>query len=110
LISLQPAASSNHFVATAIKKPEAFMSINKSEILDRICYTELVYGRINKKLATCLSKPEIEALVLEVIAKTEQSGFGKTGKNIYVTNFENRIRITINSNTFRVITVDQLPR
>ena len=36
------------------------MNINKQEILENICYTELVYGRINKKLNINLSKKQIE--------------------------------------------------
>ncbi len=65
------------------------MSINKREILKNICYTELVYGRINKKLNVRFSKKQI-------------------GKNFYISNAENNIKITINSNTFRVITVDMI--
>ena len=84
------------------------MSINKIEILQNICYTELVYGRINKKLNTNFSKEQIEKLMVEVIQKSEESCFEKIGKNYYVTNFEYNIRITINSNTFRVITVDKI--
>ena len=38
------------------------MNINKTEILRNICYTELVYGRINKKLNIKLSKEQIEAI------------------------------------------------
>ena len=38
----------------------------KEEILVKICYTELVYGRINKKLNKELSKAEIEEMILKV--------------------------------------------
>lgn len=82
--------------------------INKTEILSKICYTELVYERINKKLNTKLSKAQVESMLLSVIKKTKEEFFQKTGKNIYVTNHENNIRITINSYTFRVITVDRI--
>lgn len=82
------------------------MNINKPEILSRMCYTELVYGRINKKLKTQLSKIEIEELLYKLILETKESCFERIGKNIYVTNPENRITITINKNTFRIITVD----
>ena len=78
----------------------------KNEILQNICYTELVYGRINKKLNTNFSKEQIETLIVDVIQKTNESCFEKTGKNYYVTNTAHNIRITINSNTFRIITVD----
>jgi len=78
----------------------------KAEILNNICYTELVYGRINKKLKLNYSKTEIEELIFSVISKTPKSFFEKTGKNLYITNAENNIKITVNSNTYRIITVD----
>jgi stress-induced morphogen len=84
------------------------MKANKQRIIENLCYTELVYKRINKKLATDFSKEEIEVLIDEVLKKTNEKYYFKTGKNYYVTNTENQIRITINSNTFRVITVDKI--
>ena len=80
--------------------------MNKIEILNNVCYTELVYGRINKKLNSQFSKIEIEKMLFDIIKETEEIYFKKTGKNIYVTNIENNIKITINSNTYRVITVE----
>jgi hypothetical protein len=85
---------------------EKVANINKIEILNSICYTELVYKRINKKLNSQFSKSEIEKLLFNVIKNTDEINFEKTGKNFYVTNIENNIRITINSNTYRIITVD----
>jgi len=84
------------------------MSINKIEILKNICYTELVYGRINKKLIIKFSKDQIEEFIFKIIQETEEKFFSKIGKNFYVTSKENNIKITINSNTFRVITVDSI--
>ena len=84
------------------------MKINKQKIIDNICYTELVYARINKKLKLELSKSEIEAYLLKVLKATEISFYTKIGKNYYITNEVNTIRITINSNTFRIITVDKI--
>lgn len=84
------------------------MNINKPEILSHVCYTELVYGRINKKLKTQLSKTEIEELLYKLIAETKESCFERIGKNLYVTNPQNQITVTINKNTFRVITVDRV--
>ena len=84
------------------------MSINKREILKNICYTELVYGRINKKLNVRFSKNQIEKNLYKIINETEEKFFSKIGKNFYITNTENDIKITINSNTFRVITVDMI--
>ena len=80
----------------------------KRTIIHNLCYTELVYGRINKKLKTAYSRPEIEGLLLKVLEATDESEYKKYGKNYYITNREYGIRVTVNSNTFRVITVDRV--
>jgi len=80
----------------------------KTKVLDKICYTDLVYQRINKKLNKQLSKSGIEKMLLGIIQETDEMYFQKTGKNYYISNMEKNIRITINSNTYRVITVDVL--
>ena len=82
--------------------------MNKTEILSRICYTELVYGRINKKLKTNISNDEIEELMIKVIQNSNEQSFQKIGKNYYISNEQYNIRVTINSFTFRVITVDKI--
>jgi hypothetical protein len=84
------------------------MKINKAEILNRICYTELVYERINKKLDSKFSKSVIEKMLFDIIQETQEMFFQKIGKNIYVTSREKNIKITINTNTYRIITVDKL--
>ena len=84
------------------------MSNYKRVILDKICYTELVYGRINKKLNIELSKDKIEELIFAVIKETDETNFQKIGKNIYITNNEKNIMLTINSYTNRIITADKL--
>lgn len=84
------------------------MPERKQTIIENICYTELVYGRFNKKLAVDFTKEQIEVFIDEILKKTNEKFFIKTGKNYYVTNTEFNIRITINSNTFRIITVDRL--
>ena len=86
------------------------MKGNKTEILKNICYTELVYDRINKKLNNNYSKDEIEKMLFSIIEKTSESYFDKKGKNFYISNEENNIRITVNSNTYRIITVDMLTK
>ena len=58
----------------------------KQQIIQNLCYTELVYGRINKKLKTGYSRPEIESLMLQVLEETDESDFVKRGKNYYITN------------------------
>jgi hypothetical protein len=84
------------------------MDIDKSKILNNICYTELVYGRINKKLKTTFSKSEIEKMIYKLLAETDKSKFLKIGKNYYATSTEKQIRVTINSNNYRIITVDKI--
>ncbi len=84
------------------------MTNYKEEILEKICYTDLVYGRINKKLNLELSKDKIERMILTIIRDTDESGFIKKGKNIYITNKDINIRLTINSFTNRIITADKL--
>lgn len=84
------------------------MNIIKQEIIKNICYTELVYERINKKLNIRFSKRQIEGFILKTLKETDEFFFKKIGKNFYVTNTKNNIRVTINSYTFRVITVDKM--
>ncbi len=81
---------------------------NKQKILKNICYTKLVYGRINKKLHINLSNKQIEVFIYKTVKNTQEEYFSKKGKNYYITNTDKKIRITINSNTFRVITVDRV--
>jgi uncharacterized protein YpuA (DUF1002 family) len=76
--------------------------------MNNLFYTERVYGRINKKLNINLSKEEIEELISVIISETNEIDFKKTGKNIYITNNEKNIRLTINSFTNRIITADKL--
>jgi len=78
----------------------------KQHIIQYHCYTELVYGRINKKLGTSYTRAEIEALLFKVLEATDESDYEKCGKNYYITNHDHGIRVTVNSNTWRVITVD----
>lgn len=80
----------------------------KSNILKHLCYTELVYDRINKKLNTNYSKEKIEKLIFNILETTNEDFFIQKGKNYYITNREKNIKITINSNTYRVITVNKL--
>jgi hypothetical protein len=84
------------------------MKIDKEEILKKHCYTQLVYERINKKLGTTFSNKESELLIKKVIQQTNENQFEKIGKNFYISNKENNIKVTVNSYTFRIITVDKL--
>lgn len=80
----------------------------KKAILENICYTELVYGRINKKLGLSLSKEDIEEFVCAVISETDNLDFQKRCKNIYTSNRVRNVRLTINSYNYRIITADRL--
>jgi len=84
------------------------MTNYKKEILAKICYTDLVYRRINKKLNIELSKNKIEKMILTIISETDESEFYKRRKNIYITNTDKNVRLTINSFTSRLITADRL--
>lgn len=80
----------------------------KKVILQHHSYTELVYGRIAKKLDIALSKVKIEKFIITIIRETEEENFQKKGKNIYISNQQNKVRLTINSYTNRIITADKL--
>lgn len=82
--------------------------MNRIELLNRLCYTELVYGRINKKLKINLSNEKIEKLMYQAINEAHEQDFQKRGKNYYISNNELNIRVTINSFTFRIITADRI--
>ena len=80
----------------------------KGIIIEKLCYTELVYDRINRKLRLHLSAHEIESFVSGIIESTDDAYFQKKGKNYYITNDAAHVRITVNSFTYRVITVDKI--
>jgi hypothetical protein len=82
--------------------------MDKTEIIKNVCYSELVYGRINKKLKKQFSNKEIEEMIYNTLTETRESEYQKKGKNFYVINYERKIRVTINSNTYKVITVDSI--
>lgn len=86
------------------------MIISKTEILNNLCYTELVYDRINKKLNSNFSKSEIETMLFGILKETQENFFQKRGKNYYVSNTENDIRITVNLYTYRIITADRITK
>jgi len=78
-----------------------------SELQRTVCYTELVYQRVNKKLKTQLTQTEIEALVDRLLADVTSS-VEKRGKNYYITNQHAQIQLVINSFNSRLITVNAL--
>lgn len=80
------------------------VAIDKEFILRKLCYTDLVYGRINKKLGTSYSRSEVKEFVYRVLSEAES--WSKVGKNYYIVNSDLGVRVTVNSFTFRVITAD----
>ena len=84
------------------------MLIVKKQILNNICYSELVYGRIRKKLSIQMTDEEIENYIFQAIKETPPDFFEKTGKNYYIRNLKREIKITINSYTTRIITFDKI--
>ena len=80
----------------------------KTEIINKICYTDLVYERINKKLNLQLPKDEIEKMIHQIIDETDKTEFRRRGKNIYITSNQRNVRLTINARTNRIITADSL--
>jgi len=80
----------------------------KTEIINKICYTDLVYERINKKLNLQLPKDEIEKMIHQIIEDTDKAEFRRRGKNIYITNNQRNVRLTINAHSNRIITADSL--
>ncbi len=80
----------------------------KAQILQHICYTPMVYQRVNKKLGLDLSIIEIEKMIVDVLNTTNMNLYIKSGKNIYITNKAKCIRLTVNYYTNRLITVDKI--
>ena len=73
----------------------------------QVCYTNLVYQRVNKKLKVELSRSEIKKLVQNILID-DQTTVEKWGKNYYVSGLAYSTQLTINSFNFRLITADRL--
>lgn len=54
------------------------------------------------------SKFEIEILIQKVLEDTALEDYEKLGKNFYITNRHHNITVTVNTSTFRVITVNRI--
>lgn len=70
----------------------------------QVCYTPLVFGRVNKKLGTDLTVDEIKQLVQKIIADP-QTSITKNGKNYYL-QFQTT-ELVINSFNYRLITANK---
>lgn len=79
----------------------------KSFVLEHLCYSNLVFGRINKKLKSNLSPKEIEEFVYRMVSSDDCMIY-KCGKNYYACNETTGVQITINSFNCRVITADTI--
>jgi hypothetical protein len=66
------------------------MCIDRTKILNKICFIELVYERINKKLNNKYSKSEIEKIIFGIIQETKKTFFKKPGR-IYMLRMLKRI-------------------
>ncbi|WP_407889449.1 DUF3781 domain-containing protein [Levilactobacillus sp. N40-8-2] len=77
------------------------------KISENICYTELMYERVNKKLAVDWSRSETEVWVQAILGDPD-SLVGRRGKNYYVANQRRRVQLTVNACNYRLITVNRL--
>lgn len=78
---------------------------NRNTFLQNVCYTPLVFKRVNKKLNTTFSDTDIKKLVNNII-NGSLTTIIKTGKNYYLQN--NSIELVINSFNYRLITANKL--
>ena len=88
-------------------KVKGLINLEIEKIKKNLCYTELVYGRIRKKLKIKLSDTDIEKMIFEIVSN-KNSSLEKREKNFYVTNKILGVEVTINSNNYRVITASKV--
>lgn len=79
----------------------------KNIILENHKYTDLVFFRINKKLKLNFNNTKIKEFLFNLIEDTEEQNIIKKWKNFYLYNKIYNIRITVNSFTYTIITVDK---
>jgi len=77
------------------------------QLSEQVCYTELVFQRVNKKLKIEMSEAEVKVLVQEILADATTS-VERRGKNYYITNAARNVRLTINHFNCRLITADRV--
>ncbi|WP_246001298.1 DUF3781 domain-containing protein [Companilactobacillus musae] len=70
----------------------------------KVCYTPLVFERVNKKLKTDFSIAEIKSIVQNII-NDSTTKITKTGKNYYLLN--KQVELVINSYNYRLITANK---
>lgn len=69
----------------------------------RICYTPLVFERVNKKLGLNQDEATTRLMVNNVLANPDD--VSRRGKNYYVRSRQYRVELTINASNYRLITV-----
>lgn len=79
----------------------------KKLIIKKHKYTDLVFYRINKKLNITFNNEQIKNYIFSLIQNTNEEDIIKKWKNFYIYNKIDNIRITVNSFTYTVITVDR---
>lgn len=77
---------------------------NRTTFLDNVCYTPLVFGRVNKKLSTTMTNEEIQQLVNQIISDPKTI-INQNGKNYYLQN--DTVELVINSFNYRLITASR---
>lgn len=80
----------------------------KEHIINNHKHTLSWYDRINKKLWLSYNHNQIDNYIKDVLLATSLHDCIKTGKNYYFYNRQENIKITINSHSYSVITVDRI--
>lgn len=71
----------------------------------KICYTPLVFERVNKKLGLNQDETATKLMVANVLANPDD--VSRRGKNYYVRSRRYRVELTINASNYRLITVSK---
>ncbi|MBZ5992696.1 DUF3781 domain-containing protein [Leuconostoc gelidum] len=75
-------------------------------IQSSVCYTPLVYERVNKKLSQIVSPTQVDELVTRVL-NSEYASIISRGKNYYIEERTEGVILTINKNNYRLITINK---
>lgn len=71
----------------------------------KICYTPLVFERVNKKLNLNQDEVATKLMVANVLADPDH--VSRRGKNYYVRSRQYQVELTINASNYRLITVSK---
>ncbi len=81
--------------------------MNRNTFVIDICYTVLVFNRVNKKLKTNWDVLTIKHIVNDILVSND-SNYKLQGKNWYVSNKNKNIELVINKNNYRLITDNRI--